>query len=97
MFSGMPDSIHSNVDFATARRVMERRCFTCHSLHPTNPSFPEPPAGVRFDDPDRMVALAERIRVRAVETKTMPLGNLTGITDAERDTLAAWIALGAKR
>lgn len=95
--TGLPDSIRANVDFATARRVMERRCFTCHSQHPTNPSFPEPPAGVRFDDPDRMVALAERIRVRAVDTRTMPLGNLTGMTEAERDTLAAWIALGAKR
>ncbi|MFN8588863.1 MAG: urate hydroxylase PuuD [Candidatus Eisenbacteria bacterium] len=84
------------VSFATARGVIERRCVTCHATHPTNPSFTEPPAGVRFDDPERIVALAERIRVRAVETKTMPLGNLTGITDAERDTLGAWIAQGAK-
>ncbi|MCC6651259.1 MAG: urate hydroxylase PuuD [Candidatus Eisenbacteria bacterium] len=88
-------SVTTAVDYETARRVMERRCFTCHSLHPTNPSFPEPPSGVRFDEPERMVALAERIRVRAVETKTMPLGNLTGMTDEERDTLAAWIAAGA--
>jgi uncharacterized membrane protein len=90
-------SVTSSVDFATAQRVMERRCFTCHSLHPTNPSFPEPPAGVRFDDPDRIVAMAERIRVRAVETRTMPLGNLTGMTQEERDTLAAWIASGSPR
>jgi uncharacterized membrane protein len=45
-----------------------------------------------LDRPDRLRALAPRVRVRAVETKTMPLGNLTGMTDAERDTLGAWLA-----
>jgi uncharacterized membrane protein len=34
--------------------------------------------------------------VRAVVTKTMPLGNLTGMTDEERRLLGAWIAQGAK-
>jgi uncharacterized membrane protein len=85
------------VSYATAHAILERRCMTCHSRHPSNPSFPEAPAGVMFDDRERVVALSARIQVRAVETKTMPLGNLTGITQAERDTLAAWIASGAKR
>ena len=84
------------VPYATAHAILERRCMTCHSRHPSNPSFPEAPAGVMFDDHDRVLALRPRIQVRAVETKTMPLGNLTGITEAERDTLAAWIAGGAK-
>jgi uncharacterized membrane protein len=84
------------VSYATVHAIIERRCLTCHSRHPTNPSFPEAPLGVMFDDRERVIALAPRIRVRAVETKTMPLGNLTGITDAERDTLGAWIDAGAK-
>jgi uncharacterized membrane protein len=84
------------VSYATAQGILERRCTTCHSRHPSNPSFPEAPAGVMFDDRDAVIALAPRIQVRAVETKTMPLGNLTGITQAERDTLAAWIAGGAR-
>jgi uncharacterized membrane protein len=37
-----------------------------------------------------------RIRFRAVETKTMPLLNKTGITDEERGILRAWIDQGAK-
>ena len=84
------------VGFRTVHAILQRRCMTCHSRRPTNPSFPEAPAGVMFDDPERVVALAPRIRFRAVETKTMPLGNLTGITQAERDTLAAWIGAGAR-
>ena len=84
------------VPFATTRGILERRCTTCHSAHPSNPSFPAAPAGVKLDDPAVVLAMAPRIRVRAVETLTMPLGNLTGMTQAERDTLAAWIDSGAR-
>lgn len=72
--------------------IVERRCTTCHSEHPSNPSFPEPPSGVKLDSPGRLRAMAARVQVRAIETRTMPLGNLTGMTDAERDTLGAWLA-----
>jgi uncharacterized membrane protein len=46
---------------------------------------------VKLDRPDLVALHAPRIQVRAVDTRTMPLGNLTGMTDAERDTLAAWL------
>jgi uncharacterized membrane protein len=75
--------------------IVERRCTTCHAEHPSNPAFPQAPSGIMLDRPDRLRALAPRVRVRAVETKTMPLGNLTGMTDAERDTLGAWLARSA--
>ena len=87
---------HAPVAFADAQAIVERRCITCHSDHPTNPSFPEAPSGIKLDTPERMRALAPRILVRAVVTKTMPLGNLTGITEDERATLGAWIAQGAR-
>lgn len=76
-----------------AMAIVARRCQTCHSEHPTNPSFPEPPVGVKLDSRERVLAMAPRVQVRAIDTRTMPLGNLTGMTDAERDTLAAWLAL----
>jgi len=72
--------------------IVERRCVTCHAEHPSNPAFPQPPSGIKLDRPDRLRALAARVRVRAIETKTMPLGNLTGMTQPERDTLGAWLA-----
>jgi len=34
--------------------------------------------------------------MRAVESKTMPLGNMTGMTDDERVVLGRWIDQGAK-
>ena len=84
------------VAFQTAREIIQRRCITCHAAKPSNPSFPEPPSGVTLEDPRRIHDLAPRIMVRAVVTRTMPLGNLTGMTDQERATLGAWIAQGAR-
>jgi uncharacterized membrane protein len=74
---------------------VQSRCVTCHSPRPTNPSFAAPPAGVVLDTPQLLQAKAERMLLRAVTTKTMPLGNLTGMTDEERSLLGAWIVQGA--
>jgi uncharacterized membrane protein len=84
------------VSFASAHAIIERRCVTCHATTPSNPAFPRAPSGVVLEDPRRIQKLAPRILVRAVATKTMPLGNLTGMTDEERDTLGAWIVQGAR-
>lgn len=73
-----------------ARAIVQTRCVTCHATRPANEAFVAPPAGVVFESPEQMRTYAERIVYRVVETKTMPLGNLTGITDAERRTLGAW-------
>jgi uncharacterized membrane protein len=80
------------VSFEEARHVIDRRCAVCHSERPTDPAFPVAPAGVMFDTPAQIVARAARIRERAVVQKTMPLGNKTNITDAERSILDRWTA-----
>ncbi len=83
------------VSYAQVQTVMLARCTGCHATHPTNPAFTAPPAGVVFDTAADVVARKDRILVRAVDTKTMPLGNMTGMTDAERALLGQWIAQGA--
>ena len=83
--------------FADARSIVDRRCAACHSATPSITEFGPAPGGVSFDDPARIQALAARIRVRAVETRTMPLGNRTHMTDRERAMLARWIDQGAMR
>ncbi len=85
-------ALDAHVPDEQAFAIVERRCTTCHSDHPSNPSFPEAPSCVKLDTPERLRAMSTRVWVRAVETRTMPLGNLTGMSDAERDTLAAWLA-----
>lgn len=81
--------------FAEVRVVIAQRCAPCHSSAPTYPGIPTAPAGVMFDTPAEIQAKAPRILDRAVTTKTMPLANLTGITEAEREALRRWVAAGA--
>ena len=81
--------------FAAVRGVVVQRCLPCHSHYPSDRTFGAAPAGVAFDTPESIAALAPRILVRAVETQTMPLGNKTGMTADERALLARWIANGA--
>jgi len=81
--------------FAEIRAVVAQRCLPCHSRYPSDRTFGAAPAGVAFDTPESIAALAPRIRVRAVETQTMPLANKTGMTAAERALLARWIEAGA--
>jgi len=83
------------VSFATVQQITQARCVTCHAAKPTNPAFNAPPSGVSLETPAELHTHAARMLVRAVHTKTMPLGNLTGMTDEERALMGAWIAQGA--
>ena len=85
----------TQVTFAQAQAVINQRCVPCHSATPTQPGFPAAPNGVMFDSPDQIVARAQQINALAVETHTMPFGNLTGMTDDERQLLGSWVQEGA--
>ncbi len=89
------DGTGSPVSFAEARHIIDRRCAVCHSRHPADLTFGIAPGGVTFDTPAEVLARVDRIRERAVVTRTMPPANKTNITDEERAMLARWIAGGA--
>jgi uncharacterized membrane protein len=75
------------VSFAEVRSIVEERCLTCHAGAGA-------PAGVNLDDPSLIEARAEEIR-SVVTARVMPPGNQTGMTDAERETIARWAEQGA--
>ena len=79
-----------SVAFADVRTVVQHRCTTCHSAQPTHPAFPAAPGGVEFDTDQQIVAEALRIHQQTVTTRVMPIGNLTNITDEERDIIDRW-------
>ena len=85
------------VTFAEIQPILTTHCSTCHSARPSHPQFPTPPLGLMLDSYEQVRAAAPRIKSRAVDTETMPLGNITGMTRAERDRLGAWIAAGSPR
>ena len=78
--------------FATVQAIIGRRCAPCHSMTPTEAGYSSPPAGIRFDTGAEIRADASLIDSLAVQSQAMPLGNATHMTEAERATLARWLA-----
>lgn len=83
------------VSFTEVQPVFQKRCTNCHSSKPTDDVNTVAPNGIMFDMPEEIKKHADRILVRAVQTKTMPQGNKTGITEQERELIGLWIEQGA--
>ncbi|WP_313328806.1 urate hydroxylase PuuD [Stutzerimonas balearica] len=81
--------------FAEVNKVIEERCAVCHSAKPSSPMFASAPAGVMFDTPEQIRQQAAKIHAQSVASQIMPLGNITQMTQDERDLIASWIATGA--
>ncbi len=80
-----PDEpVASAVPFTRVASIIEQRCSTCHSGAAA-------PLGVRLETREQIEARAADIE-RQVSSRAMPPGNATGMTDEERDVLAAWVA-----
>lgn len=80
--------------FATVQAIVMQRCVPCHSAHPTMAGFNPAPLGIEFDTEAQIRGSIGDIRTYAVNSKIMPYGNLTGMTDAERATIGSWINAG---
>jgi uncharacterized membrane protein len=80
--------------FGEVRQIVAARCVPCHSAAPTQPGFTAAPEGLRLDTPQALVTHATMM-APMVASRAMPLGNLTGMTDAERAELLDWIRHGA--
>lgn len=85
-----------NADFAKVESVIHERCTVCHSVTPSSPMFSAPPAGFILDTPEQMKAQAAKIHAQSVASQIMPLGNITQMTQDERDLIGSWIAKGAQ-
>ncbi|MEA2665307.1 MAG: hypothetical protein QOI11_2251, partial [Candidatus Eremiobacteraeota bacterium] len=81
--------------YAAVAPIVAQRCAVCHAAHPAQPGFSAPPQGVVLDTPEHVRMNAQRIKQQAVLTHAMPLGNTTGMTEAERAALGAWVDAGA--
>ncbi len=71
--------------------VMEARCTSCHAASPSQPGFVEAPAGLMLETIAQINNNADRIAT-TVQSRYMPIGNLTGMLDEERNLVASWHA-----
>ncbi|WP_419812795.1 urate hydroxylase PuuD [Bacterioplanoides sp.] len=76
---------------AQAMTIVEQRCTACHAQQPTNPGFASAPAGIVLESAEQVLAVKDKT-IPALQTGYMPLGNLTGMTDNERQALLVWLA-----
>jgi uncharacterized membrane protein len=74
---------------ARAQAIVAERCATCHAASPRFAGLAAPPKGVVLESAAQLEAHAAKIREQ-VASRAMPPGNVTGLTDAERDELVSW-------
>jgi uncharacterized membrane protein len=80
--------------FVAIQSIIAQRCAPCHAAAPTQPGFSVAPKGVLLDSPEAILAHTA-IMAPQVDTRAMPIGNLTGMTEPERAQLLDWIRHGA--
>ena len=94
--SAPAQAANAGPSFDKVHSVIQERCAVCHSAKPTSPLFSAAPAGVMFDTPEQIRLQAARIQAQAVASQIMPLGNITQMTQQERELVGAWITQGAQ-
>jgi uncharacterized membrane protein len=82
------------VTAAQAAVILDHRCVPCHSHAPTQPGFNAPPNGIELSSPAQVRAHLLAVQ-QQLALRTMPLGNVTGMTDGERAQLLQWLGRGA--
>ncbi|MEE3098348.1 MAG: urate hydroxylase PuuD, partial [Pseudomonadota bacterium] len=90
-----PDQQGAEVDAGQAMTLVATHCTVCHSATPAHDGFEEAPGGVMFDTVEQMRTHAPKMLAQAVLSNIMPLGNETGMTQADRAVLGAWLRAGA--
>ena len=76
-------------DIAAIHGILHERCTeACHSATPK--LMPIAPKGTMFDTNEQIEAQAALIYQQTIALKIMPPGNLTQMSDAERDAIARW-------
>lgn len=71
--------------------IVHNRCSSCHAAQPTQAGFNAPPLGVILQSPADLKAHKDKI-IPFVQGKTMPLGNVTNMTDEEREQLISYVS-----
>jgi uncharacterized membrane protein len=71
--------------------IVQKHCVACHAANPKNEGFDAPPKDVVLENVDQLRRHSKQVVQFSVQTRAMPLGNETGMTDEERSQLGAWI------
>ena len=85
-----PQNLSMDVSFGQVRKVINKHCVSCHSATPTQAGFVNPPLGFMLHTDELIKKGKQLIYQNTVVSKAMPLGNLSNMTDEERQVIEAW-------
>jgi uncharacterized membrane protein len=83
--------------FAAARDAVIGRCSMCHAASPSWEGIHKAPKDVHLDTDIAVANHAEQIVLQAGFSHAMPPGNVTEMTQEERDLVVAWFREGSGR
>ena len=81
----MADSHFTEVSY-----TVQGRCSMCHAAEPAYQGVPVAPKDVRLDTPELIAEHAREIYIQAGRTHAMPPGNVSYMTEEERQLLVVW-------
>lgn len=76
--------------FEEAHDIVRGRCSMCHAREPVWGRMLWPPKGVVLETEADVARAAREIYLQSAVTHAMPPGNLSGMTEEEREALARW-------
>jgi uncharacterized membrane protein len=82
------------LDPARVQTIVTQRCAPCHAESPSQPGFSAPPNGLVLETLIQVRNHAAEVS-QQLQSHSMPLGNLTGMTDHERALLTSWASPSA--
>lgn len=74
-----------------AMQIVSNRCTGCHATNPTITGFTAPPAGIVLETKSQVLAVKAQF-ITVTDSKYMPLGNLTQMTNTERTDIIQWLS-----
>ena len=83
------------ISFVEINNIIKYRCGVCHATKPTFEGYESPPLGIIFDSPEDILKNINKIKTQSIDSDIMPPGNLTGITENEKEIISLWINQGA--
>ncbi len=76
---------------ADALAIVRKHCVMCHAAKPSHESFQAAPKNVTLESIAEIRKHAVAAYTQTVQTKAMPLGNQTAMTDDERNAFGRWL------
>jgi len=90
-FATAPHADAGTVADTEAPAIVSKHCVMCHAAKPAHESFQEAPKCIILERVDDLRRHAATIYAQTVQSRAMPLGNQTDMSEIDRASLGQWL------